>query len=389
MSYKFNPFTGNFDIVGSASGGTGDPGGSTTQVQFNDAGVFGGDTTFTFNKTTDTLSLSNLTASGTTTLSGGTANGVVYLNASKQVTTGTGLVFDGTNLGIGTSLPGQKLEVQDGNSQVRNSTTQTQGTVLSYGLTFRSSNQIGQDRGTIAAIKPYFGTASDNDFGLAFQTQATTAGGVTTKALLDPSGNLGLGVTPSAWGSNYIAMQVAGGAGLMGSSSGAWLAGNCYFDNTNWRYVTTNNATMLNMAANGTFNFFTAPSGTAGAAISFTQAMTLDASGNLILGHGNGLKFDFSPGSIAKNGLNYVQSSPDSFTDIYGCGLNSGWAGAIRFFTSNNAAAAERVRIKSAGQVRFVPLASAPSGAESGDVYYNSTDNKLYCYNGSTWNALF
>jgi hypothetical protein len=49
----------------------------------------------------------------------------------------------------------------------------------------------------------------------------------------------------------------------------------------------------------------------------------------------------------------------------------------------------ERVRVKATGQVRFLPLSSAPSGAEAGDVYYNSTDNKLYCHNGTTWNALF
>ncbi len=35
------------------------------------------------------------------TLSGGTANGVVYLNASKVLTTGTALTFDGSTLGIG------------------------------------------------------------------------------------------------------------------------------------------------------------------------------------------------------------------------------------------------------------------------------------------------
>jgi hypothetical protein len=43
----------------------------------------------------------NLTVSGTTTLSNGTANGVPYLNASKVLTTGSLLVFDGTNLGLG------------------------------------------------------------------------------------------------------------------------------------------------------------------------------------------------------------------------------------------------------------------------------------------------
>ena len=43
------------------------------------------------------VSVASLTASG------GTANGVTYLNASKSITSGTALTFDGTNLGIGTT----------------------------------------------------------------------------------------------------------------------------------------------------------------------------------------------------------------------------------------------------------------------------------------------
>jgi hypothetical protein len=35
----------------------------------------------------------------------GTANGVLYLNGSKVVTSGSGLTFDGTNLGVGTTSP--------------------------------------------------------------------------------------------------------------------------------------------------------------------------------------------------------------------------------------------------------------------------------------------
>jgi len=45
----------------------------------------------------------------------------------------------------------------------------------------------------------------------------------------------------------------------------------------------------------------------------------------------------------------------------------------------------ERARVKSTGQVRFVPLSADPAGAESGDVYYNSTSNKLKVYNGTAW----
>ncbi len=43
MSYKFNPFTGTLDDVGSGGGGGGTPGGSDTQVRYNDSGSpFGG-----------------------------------------------------------------------------------------------------------------------------------------------------------------------------------------------------------------------------------------------------------------------------------------------------------------------------------------------------------
>ena len=50
-------------ITVTSSGGGGTPGGSNTQVQFNDGGSFGGDSTFTFNKTSNVLSVPTITAS--------------------------------------------------------------------------------------------------------------------------------------------------------------------------------------------------------------------------------------------------------------------------------------------------------------------------------------
>lgn len=47
----------NCDGVPDGGGGGGTPGGADTQVQFNDAGAFGGDTTLTFNKTTKLLTV--------------------------------------------------------------------------------------------------------------------------------------------------------------------------------------------------------------------------------------------------------------------------------------------------------------------------------------------
>jgi hypothetical protein len=46
--------------------------------------------------------------------SAGTANGVLYLNGSKVASSGSALVFDGTNLGIGVSSPTLKLSVAGG-----------------------------------------------------------------------------------------------------------------------------------------------------------------------------------------------------------------------------------------------------------------------------------
>lgn len=51
-----------------AGGGGGNAAGADTQVQFNDAGALNGDTTFTFNKTTNVLTVDGLTLTGTLTL---------------------------------------------------------------------------------------------------------------------------------------------------------------------------------------------------------------------------------------------------------------------------------------------------------------------------------
>jgi len=56
----------------------------------------------------------------------------------------------------------------------------------------------------------------------------------------------------------------------------------------------------------------------------------------------------------------------------------------LQFYTSSN----ERLRLKATGQMRFVPLASDPSGAEAGDIYYNSTISALKLYDGTQWRTI-
>ena len=62
IELQYSGALGGWIAAGSASGsGSASPGGSTTQVQFNDAGVFGGDTAFLWNKTTNVLTLDAVT----------------------------------------------------------------------------------------------------------------------------------------------------------------------------------------------------------------------------------------------------------------------------------------------------------------------------------------
>jgi len=119
MGYQFNPFTGNFDDVGSS--GTATPGGSNTQIQVNDGGTFAGFIELLWNKVTKlltvkgdislddggtytttlqtvtptanrTISLPN--ATGTVALVAGSSGQVVYNNAGANA--GGNLGYDST-----------------------------------------------------------------------------------------------------------------------------------------------------------------------------------------------------------------------------------------------------------------------------------------------------
>jgi hypothetical protein len=75
----------------------------TGTASININGTVGATTASTGAFTTTTVSTSE-------TLSYGTANGVTYLNGSKVLTSGSALVFDGTNLGVGVT-PTYKVDV--------------------------------------------------------------------------------------------------------------------------------------------------------------------------------------------------------------------------------------------------------------------------------------
>lgn len=91
MGMKFNPFTGTFDFTGSGGAAT-TPGGSDTQVQFNDAGAFGGDAELTYNKTTNVFTLG-----GTIKISGGVPGAGKVLTSDAD---GDGSWEDASQIGL-------------------------------------------------------------------------------------------------------------------------------------------------------------------------------------------------------------------------------------------------------------------------------------------------
>jgi hypothetical protein len=394
----------------------------------------------------------------TGTVPSGTANGVLYLNGSKVVTSGSGLTFDGTNLGVGAAPTGfGKLDVRNGTNfrvlvngiagygsnaiaGINDAGSETHlglaGTPIAFyvqaaeqmrltstglgigtnnpgaklhvvGSTYRQNSVTGSFGFTInttsatTTLATLFG-------GSSFAIQTAASG--TNQLLLDASGNLGLGVTPSAWGSSFKALQVNGGASLMGDAANAYLNGNAYYNGTNWIYTTTNGASRQVLSTSGIEWYISTGVPSAGSPISFTQAMTLDASGNLLVGATSALLAASGRGNITLNGtgstiVSFGISGVNSgyiYSDANLLEINAVGSRSINFTTNNT----ERARIPAAGGMvvgtaalattatdgfLYVPTcAGTPTGTPTtqtgtAPIVVDTTNNKLYFYSGGQW----
>jgi hypothetical protein len=163
-------------------------------------------------------------------------------------------------------------------------------------------------------------TTADSTGALALQT--TTAGGAATTAVtIDTSQNVGIGVTPSAWGTAFKALQVQStGAFIAGQSGQAqvFVGANTYYNGTNWLY-TSSAAASRYYQSSGTHNFEYAASGTAGNTITWSTAMTIDSSGNLLVG------------TTSLNGTNGFSVAPSTFPYITLNKTASGGFDAFKF----------------------------------------------------------
>ena len=221
----------------------------------------------------------------TATYSGGTANGVAYLNGSKVLTTGSDLVFDGTNLGVG--------------------------------------------------------------------------------------------VTPSAWSNAYKSIEIGtvgnsvyGGAS---SNSEVGMVSAAYY-NSGWKYSNTGSKPIrfsMNDVVTGQCEWYTAASGTAGNAITFTQAMTLDASGNLILNDTSRIgsaRLSLAVNASTENMLAFKTTTNGEISALRGLNSSGSEVVALNYDTTNSAmlfrtASTERARIDSSGNF-LVGTTSNPNSCQ-------------------------
>jgi len=124
---------------------------------------------------------------------------------------------------------------------------------------------------------------------ITFETTPIGSASTIERARLDASGNLGLGVTPnSGWSAGQIALQLPALTALSsGYDYSANLSNNGYRGASgNWYYIQTGQQATLYKQTGGSHQWFNSnnTNGTAGAAWTPNQAMTLDASGRLGLG---------------------------------------------------------------------------------------------------------
>ena len=217
--------------------------------------------------TSDTSGVLQLQTAGTT---------AVTIDASQQV-----------GFGVTPSAWGTGLKALQTGASSYASVVDLNNGVTSFGSNFYNNSGNKYTNASSAYPLQYLQdtTTGNHSWRIASAGTAGNAITFTTGMTLDVNGTLGLGVTPSAWSGGINAIQF-GPLGAVSSSTtaGTVLSNNAYATSPGWaaKYITTGTASYYEQYA-GTHYWLTAPSGTAGNAITFTQAMTLDNSGTLII----------------------------------------------------------------------------------------------------------
>jgi len=170
---------GTLSWAAGGGGGSGSPGGVTTQVQFNDAGSFAGNSGFTFNKTTGTLSATYLSGAGNalSNIQGANVSGAVSL--ATYATTANSVA--GAN--VSGTVANATYATTSGTSGTV--TTAAQPNITSTGTLTTLTVSGNTDLGAVGNVKITGGNSTqvlstDGAGNLSWVDQSGGGGGITT-----------------------------------------------------------------------------------------------------------------------------------------------------------------------------------------------------------------
>jgi len=142
--------------------------------------------------------------------------------------------------------------------------------------------------------------------------------------------------------------------------------------------------------------------------VTWTEKMRIDASGNVGIGTSSpAQRLQVGDGN-ADTRASFRPNSAFAIGIANGAGF-AGWiggSGTTDNMVFSNSGGTERMRIDSSGNVgigtssparplhvsdvmRLEPRNGAPSSPAKGDIYFDSADDKLKCYDGANWQNLF
>jgi hypothetical protein len=327
---------------------------STTVFTYSQTGADGSST-----GGTSTEVVYNLNASGTAL---NWMNGPLNIAANSGI---DGLEITQSGAGNGLHVTGTTGLV--GNVDVTGTVTAT-STIHSLSLA-RSGDVAGQiELKTASAIRSYLGASSASLFTVSDAT-------FTPKVTIDSSGNVGIGVVPSAYDAIFKAIDVGQASnGVSGNSGTTQFTQGMYY-NSGYKYGVSSIAVGRYEINLGVHKWTNAVAGTAGDALtSPTTVMTLDASGNLLLNttaNSGGYKFRFNGvGAIGDTDSALKLGRLDADTAYLQATSDAGVAKAIAFM-----GASEYGRFDASGQLLLGRGVNAASGNEATRIQFYNTNS--------------
>jgi hypothetical protein len=213
------------------------------------------------------------------------------------------------NLGLGTTSPAYKLDLY-GSQRIYAGAT--------GGLILEATS--GAETPNLTFLSTTNRYNLDNSSGnLRFFREDADGTNGAVRMLLTDTGNLGLGVVPSAWASGAKAFQLGGYSSLnylnVSSNHYTVLGHNVYNDTSNNDVYSNTGAASQYYQNAGSHVWRTTASGTAGSTITFTQAMTLGTNSGLSIG---------TTTAAAANGLLVAGAATFSSSVTVNAGSNDG-----------------------------------------------------------------